>query len=420
MDRIIPELSTKLSASCFSFAVGSMYLPVGDVISTPSSAPRYSPSAQHINGVVADLFMMAGAKAKGSFLRAKSACAGAAFKGSHRYAFCERADAIGVLTKASDADQWYIARWHCPDSAVLRWLAALHVVLGTFQMYVLPRTALASPCLKGRIDAKHVFAREFAWMSYVFQCSTFHELAEKQHPAVRAFLGKELLLVKLAATKAFWSMSKSDITQLCAQAGFAVTEGVSLYELLSSAVPIVMAVHEEKYLEVLSLRLPESELCNCGFSLVCEIEEAKAVLDKSDQEVATQEKQAAHMKRLARSEFRAIYTRAVNLFRLAGESKSKHAKKKSVKSEVPHRFRRQTRRNTSLQDALSGRVVPMVVGRGIAPFFARACEPWKRTSEGEAMRRCIRSLWEQPLMLNALQKSNYPWQNLWIDAPALS
>lgn len=219
--------------------------------------------------------------------------------------------------------------------------------------------------------------------------------------------------MKLAASKAFWSMGKADIVEACRGMGYAVPESSSLYEVLSTAVAAALGCDEERTLRVPSQRLAETEPCNSFTEVMGQIDMAREVLEFHDRELASQEKQAAISRLAAHADFRKDFRGAMSDFRLAQENKAK------TKGALPTQFGQKDAQKYIPEGCSIWRGCSNGSWQGECPPFRRVYESWKRTTEPMAMRLTIRRLWEQDLEKNGLERSDCPWTNMWDEAPCL-
>lgn len=141
------------------------------------------------------------------------------------------------------------------------------------------------------------------------------------------------------------------------------------------------------------------------FSLaILEVDAAAELLDMNDKDLGLD----------ARDSYRKEYAEHMTSFRLAAEKKSKRKKVTAQqKGTLP----------TSISQKEASLYIPpgsytwreRVSGswQGHLKPFALVFESWAKTNEQEAMRRVIRSLWDQYLIVQALSRDACPWVGVW-------
>lgn len=383
-----------------------------EVQSSSSSCPWYSPSATNINTPYADLALLAVAGASGRGLgQVKDAAAGSIVDVQYRYLFCVRSDA---LAPASPMDRWFLPLPHFPDSAAMVWPMIEKRVPCNNTMYFEFDFSVERPVFVSLCSLKNVVGRHLTWRSWLWQWQQFPSWRPSLEVSIKGFVGPEMPLLSLAASRCFWTMSKAQVIAVCKREGKAVDGSGSLCSVLASAVSNILECGEAKTLEALSLRLPDDECCNIFPSAVQEIDEAVEVLEQFDHEVVKQEQETATTRIAAKAEFEAAYRERREAWRLAHERCKKRAAPKASmqKGELP----------TELSQAQAKRYIPQgtsiwrgtVQGswQGHCPPFARVHESWRRSSEPEAMRRVIRTLWQQHICKNGLDDSACPWAGI--------
>jgi hypothetical protein len=212
----------------------------------------------------------------------------------------------------------------------------------------------------------------------------------------------------LAARKAFWQLSRTEITDLCKAHGIAVTPQDSMYKFLSGAVSGVLDCSDDTLLEVLSMRLTDSEVCNEFSSTIQEIDEAMEVLEYSDREVFKSEQVSAAEKVVARSKFESEYREQAKLFRLAKERKNTK-KRKVERGTLPTEISQKDAKKFIPAGCSIWRGCTRGSWQGHCKPFARVYESWASSSEHEAMKRVIKKLWEQHLLLSGKTMDECPY-----------
>jgi hypothetical protein len=167
-------------------------------------------------------------------------------------------------------------------------------------------------------------------------------------------------------------------------------------------------------LDVLALRLPDDEACNAFSAAVQEIDEAVEVLEHFDHDVVRQEQETAASRMAGKSEFQAAYAQRRKEWRLAGTRPKKRAASRGpvTKGQLPTQVPQSEAKQYIPAGCRIWRGLVQGSWQGHCPPFSRVHESWRASSEPEAMRRVIRTLWEQHLALEGLDKSACPWQGL--------
>lgn len=206
-------------------------------------------------------------------------------------------------------------------------------------------------------------------------------------------------------------MSKARVVAVCRREGKAVDESGSLCSVLASVVSNFLECDETQTLGILSLRLPDHECCNAFSSAVQEIDEAVEVLAQFDHEAAKQEQEIATTRLAAKADFQKAYAERRQAWRLAKEIKRQRGSAKGPmnKGDLP----------TEMTQAQAKRFIPLgcTIWRGLVQGswqghcepLARVHESWRRSRKPEAMRRVIRTLWEQHITKHGLDNSACPW-----------
>lgn len=407
-------LSTKLSPDCFKPSMSGGSLPFQEVCGTSGATSWYSPSATNVNTPFADLQALRDASIGASFSLLSSASAGAICQTAHRFVFCQRATPD---SPPSDQDEWFFAMWQWPDSACLVWPAERRFSPGPERkLYFEPVLAsLARPKLITVFNLKRIFACEIKWRSWLWQYLSFPEWRSTLKVTIKAFAEPELPIIKLAATKAFWSMSRCEVLNFCSQQGIHVRDHTSMYSVLADVVGGILGADEERTLAVLSQRLADDEMCNEYSAAIQEVEEAAEVLETSDKEAMEAEKKGAASRLAAREEFKQIYVDEARKFRIAREKEAKKRRKKaepSGKKQMPTELTQAVARTMIPPDTSIWRGTVNGSWQGHCRPFCRIHESWKKSSEPEAMRRVIKTLWEQWLAKNGMTAADCPWEGL--------
>ncbi len=216
-------------------------------------------------------------------------------------------------------------------------------------------------------------------------------------------------VLRLAASCAFWNLSKTEIVDVCKLGGVAVPAASSLFDVLSNAVSNCLATGEEETLKILSQRLADNEAVNSFTEAILEVDEAAEVLEKSDQESLADEQKQARSRLEQRQTYRDEYTEKMKLFRLAREKKSKKGKKEMTKGSLPTVISQRDAKKFIPPGTHIWRGLTKGSWQGHCEPFARVYESWANSSEPEAMRRIIKKLWEQYLMVSGKDWSHCPW-----------
>lgn len=383
-----------------------------EVQSTTPSCAWYSPSATNINTPYADLELLAGVEASGCGIgQVKDAAAGSIMDVQYRFVFCVQST-IGA--PASDADQWYLPLTHFPDSAVMVWPMTKHRIPNSTEFYFEFDLSAPRPVFVNVLSLRTVVGCHLTWRSWLWQYQRFPHWRPSLEVSIKGFVGAEMPLLRLAASRCFWTMSMAQVIGLCKREGKAVEDSGSLCAVLASAVSNVLECDEAATLDALSLRLPDDECCNAFSSAVQEIDEAVEVLEQFDHETVKQEQETAATRIAAKVEFQRAYAERRKAWRLARESNKKRAAPKHAvkKGELP----------TEMTQAQANKFIPpgTTIWRGVVQGswqghcepFARVYESWRRSSEPEAMRRVIRTLWEQHIAKHGLDRSACPWAGI--------
>lgn len=306
-----------------------------------------------------------------------------------------------------------MALWQWPDSAALVWPARRRLAVGSRDYYLELSLQVAEPKLVSIFDYKDMICCEITWRSYVFQYQAYPEWRETCPISIKPFLGKEMGMMQLAATKCFWSMSKSEVIATCKHGGVALGDTGSLYEVLSRAVSAVLCIDEGATLKVLGQRLADSEMCNEYSEAVLEVDSAVEVLEHQDREVLQQEQNSASNRIEARKQYQQEFTTNMRVFRLAQEAKKKRQKKgPSQHGTLPTKMGQSEAKKYIPPNTTIWRGLVNGSWQGECKPFARLFESWRKSSEPEAMRRVIVGLWQRYLLKEGLTKEDCPWEDL--------
>ena len=155
-------------------------------------------------------------------------------------------------------------------------------------------------------------------------------------------------------------------------------------------------------------------MCNELSEAILEVDAAVHVLEQADHDVVEQEKRTATTRLESRDEFRKGYTERVRAHRASTAGKAKKAKatppvkKTKLPTVISH-----AEANNFIPPETSiwrGRVRGSLQGH--CKPFARVSVSWSTCSEPEAMKKVIRTLWEEYILGKALDKDACPWDRL--------
>lgn len=410
-DLHVPEITKALDPCAFRPDDKKMppSLPFSEVASTSASPPWYSPSATNVNTPFADLPLILAAKEAGNFKLLRDAWVGSIVDVSRRFVFCLRARPDSA---PSANDKWYLGLWAYPDSSVVAWPGQVREIPGSTSSYFKLDEAVVDPCLVAVFDLHRMFAREVTWRSWLWQYHAFPMQRASMQVSIKAFLGVEMPVLKLAAEKAFWSMSASEVAEICKHAGVHLESNSGLLDLLGAAVSNLLGCDEARTLEVLSQRLATSEACNEYSEAILEVDAAVQVLDQADHQVMETEKGTASQRIQGRADYQREYVARVRKHRETTGPKAKKAKGPLAQKKMP----------TVIPQAEARKFIPpgTSIWRGtVRGSWQGHCKPfkrvyvnWKASSEPEAMKEVMRQLWCQYIQREALTNADCPWQGL--------
>lgn len=398
------ERSVKLSKEVFQATKLKPSLPFHKIVSTSSTVPWYSPGAANWSCASADLDAILYAHKHNSFAALQHTWFGTFVRPDHQL----------LLRRASGDPTWYFGTHAWNDSAFLAFPASCGKLPMTDGAYWVadmskPPVFLTMLALEDWVGVVYKW-RTPAWQ--VAACAAAGSLPA----SLRAFstTGEPKPFLTVAAMMAFWSVEKSTLTKLSSHLGLALPEGGSLMDtvwgLMKHCLP---AASDEEIVQLCCKRVASFDLPTWWSDELLEVEEAAAVLERSDeQEIQKQKEKVASVLGQAqsfRSEFKA---KAAAVAKAAAKSHAKRRRNTRDKTStnaadaLPERIPPWPEHNIDLHDARRcippgaslWRDVKFGSWQGHYPPYRRIGRSWRKYGEKESLRLVLEYLWEMHLL----------------------
>ena len=269
----IARKTAALASNVFESAHGSM--PWNSIATTKQAPSYFSPGAENFCLPSADLALVREVCRTNTIPDIGDAWLGLWCRCSHQ-----------VLFRWKDAPHaWFFGLHHFPDSAILVWpVQLLEGVLKDGHILIVPRERVDPPELKVCMSLEAVEGTTFTWKSWSWQRSVLKDRTPWR-PGVRAVhLANQPVeaMIRVLARNAFFSLTKTNVEDLCNHEGYELEDTGTLFSTVFSAVRSVLKTSDESTLAIMRqrfARLP-SETTYTGELLA--LDEADMCLDDAD------------------------------------------------------------------------------------------------------------------------------------------
>lgn len=281
---------------------------------------------------------------------------------------------------------------------------------GFYHSKLLKKPMFASVwCLEG------VQACTFQWRSHLWQARHLPD-GQRRSPMLLPVveLGPAPLL-EIATSKAWWSMTRTQVARFAKLAGIQVDESASLLDMVVSACKTVLGADDEGALDVAAQRLAVNDIKAQWSAEIMQIDEASAVLERSDADLVAEEQRQAQSTEKDDAMFlqefrqRRFDVRALAKAGSRAKAKAKAAPRQRMPSSIPHA----EAKGFAPPGASVWRGLTRGQWCGHLPPRRRVSASWFRSGgERQALDEVLKRLWLQFLDLRGLSKEDCPWIGL--------
>ena len=386
-------------------------LPWNDIVGTKDPAPFYSPRAEMFSHNIADMVMLEAARKAGDINMVQQAWVGEVANVAHRLL-------LGMPSAggADDHRLWFHVFYHYPQSAVLAWPGVLEK-FGNHIVFV-HNFDINQPVLLGLHRLDNIKACTFEWRAPLWQEKNMAGGMMKPHRIVAAIEHGPAPVLECMARKAFWRMSRTQVSKFATLHGTEVPGAASLVDALQLVVQAVLGMDAAAALQVVSQRLGADDLPATWADEVLSIDEAAQVLDRPDAEALGNEQKELRNMEEGRDHFRREYRKKKFDVRAMAESKmtaaaKKKAKAKSAPSPLPSGIAQKDVKVYCPPGAYIWRSNGRPQWNGHLPPRRRVHGSWSaETGEDEGVKDCLKKLWLQYLDQEGLGIDSCPWKEL--------
>lgn len=416
----VPLRDQALDEKVFWPKLSEASLSLGEISSTSSTTPWYSPGAENFSVPYADLHLLRWAVATKTEGSLHQAWYGALMKCSHHI----------VVKMSPDTVKrgWFFPLFQVGSSAVIAWPADERIVRHEdveVQFFVPRRTSVN--------DVKQVFvaccdphkwvARSFVWKTPLQQFMAYSSVpravwGEWQLVAMPTSASAPLLQV--AARCCFWELPKTWLEKVAKAEHYDIEGKTDTFGVLWALVKGILEVSDEEAINIMAVRLGSNarDKSSGGLSALLDCEEIHWCLDKNDQEDLKQDIEDSKSKQIAKQTYADRYheMRLQVSFDLAAKGpKAKKAKKpaKPARMDVPEH---------DITQVFAKRFCPPCASIwksngdsgwcGHLPPFKRSHYSGVLHSHRRALILQLADLWAKHLRVHALPTSACPWQEL--------
>lgn len=417
--------SVRMPRSSFAPEEGKSSMQFGEVVSTSSTAPWYSPGPPSFCQAHADLQLLLDCHSAGDWKRASLAWLGRLCLGQHRL--------LVQSLRTSVNSPWLFALHHWADSSVLCWPALERKIVSSggpsnrdVSCYELDVDG-GRPMLISIVDVVATQAMTYTWRSPAWQAVAFP--ASKAMPmAIRAFVDDPPADLKtVAARKAFWGLERSFVQRFGAHIGVEVPDGSNLLDTLVCVIQGALCCDLDRALGIVQQRMGVHAMETRWCDDLLEIEEASSLLDRHDGQVLTEQKQRVVQSREEAVAFQRTYA-ARRASARSTPSTGRAPKKQAVSAKKLGLRANKIPPIGAIEHADAKAWAPPTasVWRGLVegtwqghmPPFGRISRSWSRYGEEEALRLVLVQLWQNYCILQGLSFAECPLQGLLSDGEA--
>ena len=283
-DRPLACKSLRLPAEAYRPSPADRSYDWSKLVSTKATTEWWSPAVAKMGCPIGDLVMLREVAQTTEFDAVESAWIGDLVAASHQVVFRIDPPAGALAPGRSASPPWLFGLFHWEDSCVVGWPVVEHCMPGStakfFELCTEAKYPIVLPMLHvDRVQAYSVTARSWLW-----QRRTFPNMRDLS-PGLRLFssAGPSPLL-EVAATQAFWKLSKTWLVQLAKSQHWNMCDAGSIFEVLFVCIKNALSCNDETAVEMASKRLGQNDLDSLWASSVLDIDDSVYVLDQSDHE----------------------------------------------------------------------------------------------------------------------------------------
>lgn len=321
-DQPLSEKALVLARDNFFPTVQHQSIDFSSLISTKQNATWFSPLAANVPLPAADLAALRVAHKQNRFEELGNLWLGFFAESSHQVC-------VKLLAARDASGQWYAGLHYFPNSACLMMPVSVETVPQHQDKYWVRPLRTERPVLIPIFSLDGLQAFAFRFKSWAGQRRDFPKAIPHWRPGVRAFrVGRIRPILQIAAEAAWWSLSKSCLCDISDYLGLGRGSSETLFSLLMPLTMKVLAVDEEKALEVLKLRIKNMRKTVRENDAILVADEAVAVLDIHDREEVAKQKATVKDDQALCASFRTEFAAARTKVRAAAKSSGRGSKSK--------------------------------------------------------------------------------------------
>jgi hypothetical protein len=402
MDRPVVRRSDVLPGTNFHPPVSASTIDwKKGVVSTVQTPPYHSPPAPLHGTSTADLFFFR-AHSPHRLDLAKQLWQGSMCTVGANIVFGIRdGGGIGMMNY-----KWHYALFHFDNSCVLTW-PGQWVKIPTGNAEYFKFDDIATPSVLPFTDVGGVLATIITWRSYWWQEKTYPKA--NLSPAIRPIKhGKPIKFKELAARRAFFLMSWTDLSPFAELWNIDLSDCSSLFNVLFRMVKSILQCSDHEVMDILSLRLSADDINASFIDTVLEIDEALSLFEHTDLQEVKAQQQKASSGSTTRKAFGTEFKAKKLAVRLAAKEKISLPKKRRYETLISQG----SAKELLPPDTSIWRGLTRQEWCGHCPPRKRIQSSWAEHTEGGAMLDVIKRLWLQWLELVGLGIEFCPWESL--------
>lgn len=296
-DAAPPCLSACLGKDAFQPSLSSGSLPFSMLVSTSASVPWHSPGAVNWSMPTADLDVVRQASSANDWAMLDACWLSTLVRPGHRLLLQFPGDPI-----------WYFGLHAWADSSALVFLATTGRLSGVGDNAIFWEVdaSMRKPVLKVVNSLSTILAVCFEWHSPVWQAAQSRGLSQPP-PAIRAFStsGPPQSLQRLAAQRAFWTVENATLGRIASHLGCTIRAGSSLFDTVWQLVQACLPeLSDSAIMTIVRLRVAAFGAGDLFTEELLQVDEAVAVLEKSDERRLHEEQKACRELRTVSKEYR--------------------------------------------------------------------------------------------------------------------
>ena len=395
--------------------LGNPSLPFGKVATHSDRAPYFSPQAEGVSIGVADQAVLNELRERGRLSDVADAWKGFFCNSSHQVAFRRKGGDHG----AEMAGQWFVGLWHFKDSGCFACVVNAVKVAAGQELWYLEFEQQTSATMLGIVSLDDWECFGFSWRSWAWQVKNIPSASSILRPAVRAFKENDTTTVlKLAAAKAWWSLSRSTLDSLAEHLSVGLSSTPNTFEVLFALTKHVLKVGDERCCEILKMRLSKLIASSRNTAEILAVDEAAQCLREEDrQDVKDQQKHTLeHEAEIA--SFRDRFREKRAAVRLAAGGGKASSKKVAWKGPKKIGGMEQIKQSDAKKFLPPNSYLWRSRGSGSwnsrhSDLPTRSCRDSAWGSEERAILECLRYAWDCYLDLTGFRREDCPIGDLW-------